>query len=603
MRLQGVGLWSRSSRRSHGCQTVPALLLFLSLSCLLAGPQAWAASGSCTDPENPCTGCCNADNECCDSCCGDICCSANATCCSRWDEASQDYVYTCCPEGSGCCNGNCCASNECCSRWDPGTEEYVYQCCAAGKVCTGGACCDPGEIGCEGTCCDDAWSCCDENGDFTYDDCPQCSYWYFGVEYLVCFLCDQTPTDGNNQADACNLCDSDWDDVLDSCYLCDKTPTDANNVNDACYLCDNPTHASDPNDQNDKLNDCYLCDQTPDDGHNVNDACMLCDDPYHATDPTNLKSKNNSCYPCKNKIAGTQNDDCYRCDKKKADGTPGEDGKNDTCYGYDTDGNGVKESCCPTFRIELTFTDDFTNRSKSSAGVGETGSIVATQANGQTMGAVTYTTSDANCVAVSGDDWTARDHNCSAQLCAEADGCKQCKTLTVKEPDDLNVEQIPGTCVWHEHNKASVGFKGDFFITPADVSFRAIEQREGHCVGVGIGYFAGDNGQVHPPSTAWKTVNKPASTGAAVGKGSKVNQIDTISSGPHTTTPYKDGTFTWPIPQEWRLGTKTGQITITDHKETIDAGGNMTISKGGTTKSAAYGAANSNYSDSPCVIP
>ncbi|WP_152099899.1 hypothetical protein [Lacipirellula parvula] len=326
---------------------------------------------------------------------------------------------------------------------------------------------------------------------------------------------------------------------------------------------------------------------------------MLCDDPYHATDPTNQEGKNNSCYLCMNKIAGTQNDDCYRCDVKKADGTPGKDGKNDDCYGYDTDSDGTKDSCCPTFRLELEFDNDFQGRSRSSAGVGESGEIVAIQADGQTMGAVTYTTSDATCVAVSGDDWTAGDRACSAQLCAEANGCKQCKTLKIVEPSGVTIEKEAGTGVWHVHNTGSVGFKGRPYITAANVSFANIEVREGAVAAVANGYFASYNGLMHAVG-GWVNVLP-----VVVGKGSKVDGVDTISMGAFTTTPFSAGSLSWPIPWEFRVGTGTPkQFAVVTHLSVIEGDGanpvngndgRCTQSKGGHTETKSYGDAASSY--------
>jgi hypothetical protein len=163
-------------------------------------------------------------------------------------------------------------------------------------------------------------------------------------------------------------------------------------------------------------------------------------------------------------------------------------------------------------------------------------------------------------------------------------------TLTVVEPSGLLYEQEAGTGIYHVQGVPSVGFKGRPYVQPVDVSFYNVEMREESVAAVATGYFAYQNGQIHEQGP-WATV------GAVVAKkGSKVNVVDTIQGGTDNHTPYAPGTFTWAIPVSFRVGTGDPKPFCTvNHVKTIDANGKLTMSKGGTTKSAALNASSSDY--------
>ena len=45
---------------------------------------------------------------------------------------------------------------------------------------------------------------------------------------------------------------------------------------------------------------------------------------------------------------------------------------------------------------------------------------------------------------------------------------------------------------------------------------------------------------------------------------------------------FSDGDFHWPIPREWKIGSKsTKQYTTLTHHQTADSAGNASIEKGG----------------------
>lgn len=426
---------------------------------------------------------------------------------------------------------------------------------------------------CVGSCCGD--SCCPEEETCCNGECCDGNCVSDGLGGSICCDEGESGCGGACCAEACcgtncgYVCDTDGDETADDCYVCDGV---------ACAICDT--------DEDGVLDACtFQCDT---DGMGGNDACALCD--------SNNNGIPDVCFQCDND-SNMVPDDCWRCDFANNDDIV------DACYSHDANTDGTKESCCPTFSLALGFDDGFDGRSQSRAGVGETGTVVPFQANGQTMGSVTFSTTDATCVALSGNAWTASDHACSVQLCATADGCKQCKTLVVVEPSDITFEQQPNTCTWHEVNSGSVGFRAFMYITPADVSFNAIEAREEECNGIGIDYFSYKNNEVHPQTPTLGSWGVDCGN-ASPGKGTWIGGFDTIHSGQYLNMPYAAGTFTWNIPWSWKLGTRevTGFVNKT-HIETIDANGNMTISKGGISKSADYGTGTSNYTDNPCVIP
>lgn len=153
--------------------------------------------------------------------------------------------------------------------------------------------------------------------------------------------------------------------------------------------------------------------------------------------------------------------------------------------------------------------------------------------------------------------------------------------FTTIEPSGVVIDQEVGTGVRHTFNFASCGFQGRPYITPSNVSFENVSVREGSTSGIGTGYLGVKNGQPHS-SGSWVGVDE-----VVTGKGSFVMGVDTISSGDYGWTPYSSGMFTWNIPWFFKVGTGAEkEFTVVTHQETTDATGRLTISKGGTTKSA-----------------
>jgi hypothetical protein len=142
---------------------------------------------------------------------------------------------------------------------------------------------------------------------------------------------------------------------------------------------------------------------------------------------------------------------------------------------------------------------------------------------------------------------TAGDRAATVTVTAQTASCSCTMVFTVVEPSGAIIEQNPGSNLFHIQGTPSVGFQGLWYITPADVSFEGIVVREKHCAAVCTGYFLPQNGQDHVPG-ADLTIGP-----VTPGKGSLANGTDQIQGadggiGP----PYSDGTFTWPIPWDFR---------------------------------------------------
>jgi hypothetical protein len=169
-------------------------------------------------------------------------------------------------------------------------------------------------------------------------------------------------------------------------------------------------------------------------------------------------------------------------------------------------------------------------------------------------------------------------------------------TFEVIEPAGVLMERAPGTGVWHANGIPSVGIRTSIYIQPDDVSFENIEISEDDCPGVVTGYFVGTplDGVRHAGHGAgsWVGVN-----GVTAGKGSRVNGRDTAQSG-HCNfgTPYAAGTFDWAIPWLFRVSGGSSKGFATVHQRfTINAAGDMTVSKAGASGSAGLNDPSSSY--------
>ena len=156
------------------------------------------------------------------------------------------------------------------------------------------------------------------------------------------------------------------------------------------------------------------------------------------------------------------------------------------------------------------------------------------------------------------------------------------RTITIVAPSDALMVQRPGTNIKHTTGRWSVGFKGNIFLRPTDVSFGGIKWGEGTVAAVATGYLAPLNGKMHPVGPLIM-VGPGDST-----NGCQVLGIDTVFSG-DGGPPFSVGDFLWAIPWEFSVGgSPRVSFTTANQHATADAVGTATISKKGAGPVSEY---------------
>lgn len=142
--------------------------------------------------------------------------------------------------------------------------------------------------------------------------------------------------------------------------------------------------------------------------------------------------------------------------------------------------------------------------------------------------------------------------------------------------------QVPGSGLCHKTGTASVGFRGQPFMLPADVSFSGIRWREGTGTGIGTGTLSGLDGRVHAVG-GWRTIG----TGSTA-TGCPVNTIDSVSTSTSAPSsffglfPDWSGFFLWPIQWEYQApGGPVSPLVIANHLCVINSTGTASITKAG----------------------
>jgi hypothetical protein len=271
-----------------------------------------------------------------------------------------------------------------------------------------------------------------------------------------------------------------------------------------------------------------------------------------------------------------------------------------------------------TFKIEIKPSDDFIGN-RSNLGIGEPAKVVVSEwkqndpkvtfVSMYATGTNTATPPTATLTGVSSDgsnpsgspSFTAGDYAGSATITVNVtiDGTAATDSIgiTVIEPSGAVIIQHPNTFKRHEKNEDSVGFIGTSYYLPNTVSFWKVSFREGSCRGEGKGFYKRIDGLVHPEDVNhWLDCSKGISQ--ISGQPNTENSADEIWTGTYGS-PYSDGTFDWPIPWYFKCGSHQGNVTTVNHCQSINTKGDTTISKGGTTKFAAFGDRDSVYTTGP----
>ena len=254
----------------------------------------------------------------------------------------------------------------------------------------------------------------------------------------------------------------------------------------------------------------------------------------------------------------------------------------------------VKASPCAAASITVeTVAIRPADRTRTTVGVGELVNLT------YSLGSATWTVSKGTLTAATGQTtrFQAPDRAATVTITATGGGCTSTVTFTVIEPASVSMERPAGSGIYHTNGIPSVGIQAEIYLKPDTVSFQFIEISEDDCPGVVTGYFVGTalDGVRHGTHGAgtWVPVASPVA-----GKGSKVIAKDTAQSG-HCNfgTPYANGTFDWAIPWKFRVGSSgADKVFATVHQRfTIDAAGDMTVSKGGATGAAKLADPTSTY--------
>lgn len=135
--------------------------------------------------------------------------------------------------------------------------------------------------------------------------------------------------------------------------------------------------------------------------------------------------------------------------------------------------------------------------------------------------------------------------------------------------------QEPGTGIRHTMGLVGVGFKGRPYLEPRNVSFSNLTFREGTATGTGSGFYSSLNGLTHP-------LGSFVSIGScALATGCQILGVDMVDTG-DKSGPFSNGTFSWPIPWQYRVGTGSAQaFTTATHLQHATSTGAADIQKAG----------------------
>jgi len=246
-----------------------------------------------------------------------------------------------------------------------------------------------------------------------------------------------------------------------------------------------------------------------------------------------------------------------------------------------------------TFAGKLVPDDNFDGRSLTKVGVGETGGLEVDLAPGISLNdlkPLTWSVTAGTAITLSNID----TDNGTAKFTAGDTAGEVTLTLTDKNsntfdldvsviiPSGLVIDQYPGTTVYHVQGYASVGFKGRKHLRPTYVSFSNTDIREQTCVGTATGCLAAKNGEVHSLGS-WCGVEEGDIT-----TGCRIQTMDSIRTGLYSAPFGTGGTFTWVIPNEYRVnGGNAHEAFDTTHSEVVTGAGGATISKAGHSETRA----------------
>lgn len=252
----------------------------------------------------------------------------------------------------------------------------------------------------------------------------------------------------------------------------------------------------------------------------------------------------------------------------------------------------------------LTARENFSGRSNTTFGLAEVVdlSFTATGATAASLGGLKWFVASGSGTVTGGNDgrgvFTAPATPDRVQLelriasGLEAGRVVATNNIRVIQPSGA-VMRKDSRAVKHTRNYWGVGFCGESFLRPTDVSFRALQIKEGRTTAVASGFLASRNGRVHPEGSWFDVLAGNSTTGC------QIDSVDSVQTA-DLPGPFSDGDFLWRIPWIYRVGRSGAEVqfTIADQHSTSDSAGTATIQKiGSPVFSKAVGDATVDY---PC---
>jgi hypothetical protein len=156
------------------------------------------------------------------------------------------------------------------------------------------------------------------------------------------------------------------------------------------------------------------------------------------------------------------------------------------------------------------------------------------------------------------------------------------ENIVIVAPSGAYMTKVAGTDLKHVYNSWSVGFLGNIYLLPKDVSFKNLYFYEGATLGVGSGWLSNFNNYPHPQST----FSRPIISGNIL-TGCQVYAEDDAYSGVKfatNTDPYANGVWYWDIPWYYLTSSNTAvNFTTARQNHTSDPNGTAVITKGGVS--------------------
>jgi len=274
---------------------------------------------------------------------------------------------------------------------------------------------------------------------------------------------------------------------------------------------------------------------------------------------------------------------CQICDGTNCVADPMQNGN--SCSSVPPGYTGVcVNGTCAGFEGVLTARDNFTGRSTTSFGVGEIIDLSAmtVSASAAGFGGLQWVLISGGGTVTGGVDgtgtYTAPGSPATVVLriqIASGPGAGMGQNYTISVIAPSSAHMVKDSNLRHTMGLAGVGFLGNIFLAPTNVSFANISFGEGTVPAVASGFYANFSGLAHPQDTFGGV------GGCNVTTGCLVNPHDMVDSG-DKGPPFSVGDFVWAIPwQYWVGGAARTTFTTATHHMFTDATGKASIEKAG----------------------